>query len=105
MVRMARWPEDRPAPTLPSFRPQIVSGTNVNGSHAYTLQSTFTRSATCSAKPADNKDSVHSLNTSKKYCPTSSENNYDTFTMRRKGKITCRIMRNVGKSKFTHHQI
>ena len=29
MVRMARWPEDRPVPTLPSFRPQIVSGTNV----------------------------------------------------------------------------
>ena len=72
MVRMARWPEDHPAPTLLSFRPQIVSGTNVTGSYAYTLQSTITRSATCSAKPADNKDCVHSLNTSKKYCPISS---------------------------------
>ena len=72
MVRMARWPEDHPAPTLPSFRPQIVSGTNVTGSHAYTLQSTITRSATCSAKPADDKDCVHSLNTSRKYCPISS---------------------------------
>ena len=72
MVRMARWPEDHRAPTLPSFRPQIVSGANVTGSHAYTLQSTITRSATCSAKPADNKDCVHSLNTSKKYCPISS---------------------------------
>ena len=72
MVRMARWPEDHPAPTLLSFRPQIVSGTNVTGSRAYTLQSTITRSATCSAKPADNKDCIHSLNTSKKYCPISS---------------------------------
>ena len=90
MVRMARWPEDHSAPTLPSFRPQIVSGTNVTGSHAYTLQSTITRSATCSAKPADNKDCVHSLNTSKKYCPISSVwwpanaiaifwRNFDTF--------------------------
>ena len=58
MVRMARWPKDRPAPTLPSFRPQIVSGTNVNGSHAYTPQSTITMSATGSAKPADKPEFI-----------------------------------------------